>query len=78
MSGELFRQDGKSKGERAVVQGEDGSKLSRKPVDGASVGEQAEKQRHEGPVIDVDSYNCLLYTSPSPRDATLSRMPSSA
>ena len=57
MSGELFRQDGKSKGERAVVQGEDGSKLNRKPVDGASVGEQAEKQRHEGPVIDVDSYN---------------------
>ena len=26
----------------------------------------------------MDSYNCLLYTSPSPRDATLSRMPSSA
>ena len=27
----------------------------------------------------VDEYtNCLLYTSPSPRDATLSRMPSSA
>ena len=25
---------------------------------------------------DID--NCLLYTSPSPRDATLSRMPSSA
>ena len=25
-----------------------------------------------------ESYNCLLYTSPSPRDATLSRMPSSA
>ena len=25
-----------------------------------------------------DSYSCLLYTSPSPRDATLSRMPSSA
>ena len=24
------------------------------------------------------SYYCLLYTSPSPRDATLSRMPSSA
>ena len=33
-------------------------------------------------VCDVDEYtqlvNCLLYTSPSPRDATLSRMPSSA
>ena len=26
----------------------------------------------------ADDYSCLLYTSPSPRDATLSRMPSSA
>ena len=26
----------------------------------------------------VDDSTCLLYTSPSPRDATLSRMPSSA
>ena len=26
----------------------------------------------------VNTSNCLLYTSPSPRDATLSRMPSSA
>ena len=26
----------------------------------------------------VQIYSCLLYTSPSPRDATLSRMPSSA
>ena len=25
-----------------------------------------------------DEWRCLLYTSPSPRDATLSRMPSSA
>ena len=29
-------------------------------------------------VVDPDTYFCLLYTSPSPRDATLSRMPSSA
>ena len=28
--------------------------------------------------IPVLCYGCLLYTSPSPRDATLSRMPSSA
>ena len=28
--------------------------------------------------FDVRYYLCLLYTSPSPRDATLSRMPSSA
>ena len=26
----------------------------------------------------IDGLACLLYTSPSPRDATLSRMPSSA
>ena len=29
-----------------------------------------------GPFVTI--YTCLLYTSPSPRDATLSRMPSSA
>ena len=34
-----------------------------------SIAEIAEKH---------DAYICLLYTSPSPRDATLSRMPSSA
>ena len=28
--------------------------------------------------LGIDGYGCLLYTSPSPRDATLSRMPSSA
>ena len=28
--------------------------------------------------LDKIVYSCLLYTSPSPRDATLSRMPSSA
>ena len=28
--------------------------------------------------VKVEPYDCLLYTSPSPRDATLSRMPSSA
>ena len=30
------------------------------------------------PVTGPDAWTCLLYTSPSPRDATLSRMPSSA
>ena len=29
-------------------------------------------------LIEIDNEACLLYTSPSPRDATLSRMPSSA
>ena len=31
-----------------------------------------------GPSEDYESYPCLLYTSPSPRDGLLSRMPSSA
>ena len=30
------------------------------------------------PDIDIDFDDCLLYTSPSPRDRTRSRMPSSA
>ena len=28
--------------------------------------------------VDIQLYDCLLYTSPSPRDGLLSRMPSSA
>ena len=31
-----------------------------------------------GPVVKVRLHGCLLYTSPSPRDRTRSRMPSSA
>ena len=45
--------------------------------------EEFPKNRHGAPGFNVgleeDNMNvCLLYTSPSPRDATLSRMPSSA
>ena len=36
------------------------------------------KTYHARNLTDVDDKTCLLYTSPSPRDATLSRMPSSA
>ena len=32
----------------------------------------------EGGVVAIESRGCLLYTSPSPRDGLLSRMPSSA
>ena len=34
--------------------------------------------RKESEIFTDESEPCLLYTSPSPRDATLSRMPSSA
>ena len=37
---------------------------------------KAEQWRFEERVFDIDT--CLLYTSPSPRDRSLSRMPSSA
>ena len=45
--------------------------------------EQSGKDRAEYgdkliPTLATELKNCLLYTSPSPRDATLSRMPSSA
>ena len=36
------------------------------------------KEGERAPALEGKYYNCLLYTSPSPRDATLSRMPSSA
>ena len=44
------------------------------------------KRAFQSVVVEIDGdeaasfeqYSCLLYTSPSPRDATLSRMPSSA
>ena len=32
----------------------------------------------DGKFTAIDGYSCLLYTSPSPRDGLLSRMPSSA
>ena len=35
-------------------------------------------KREAGTASGAPAKNCLLYTSPSPRDATLSRMPSSA
>ena len=36
------------------------------------------ERKNAGPVTLIDVRTCLLYTSPSPRDRTRSRMPSSA
>ena len=36
------------------------------------------REQAENAVREAEFMACLLYTSPSPRDATLSRMPSSA
>ena len=44
-----------------------------------SVQKKARRKVQRGVVHILATFNnCLLYTSPSPRDATLSRMPSSA
>ena len=46
-----------------------------------SGGRQLVSHRHitvNGGIVNIPSYSCLLYTSPSPRDRTRSRMPSSA
>eukprot|EP00656_Telonema_subtile_P051231 TRINITY_DN6840_c0_g1_i2.p1 TRINITY_DN6840_c0_g1~~TRINITY_DN6840_c0_g1_i2.p1 ORF type:complete len:224 (+),score=47.44 TRINITY_DN6840_c0_g1_i2:1-672(+) len=36
------------------------------------------EEMDQAPAVDNEVYHCLLYTSPSPRDRTRSRMPSSA
>ena len=60
-------------------------KASRKQLDRSNrinrFGNQEPNNIIEGEAKEInedDNQNCLLYTSPSPRDATLSRMPSSA
>jgi len=47
--------------------------------DGERGQELAETSRYDAIILDVMlPKNCLLYTSPSPRDLSTSRMPSSA
>ena len=55
-----------------------------KTASGIIIPDTAQEKPQKGNVVAVgkgtkdDPITCLLYTSPSPRDATLSRMPSSA
>ena len=42
------------------------------------VGKAKDLRKRVTAYTKYDRHTCLLYTSPSPRDATLSRMPSSA
>ena len=44
----------------------------------ASRGSQGTKPKKRKKKNILNAYSCLLYTSPSPRDGLLSRMPSSA
>ena len=45
---------------------------------GFDVSEAEQEAWYEANPDEIDSRGCLLYTSPSPRDGLLSRMPSSA
>ena len=44
----------------------------------AKIGKGKNKDKHVLFLLDKDTKGCLLYTSPSPRDLSTSRMPSSA
>ena len=48
------------------------------PADETSVAQSYRTVESQADAITVNAYICLLYTSPSPRDGLLSRMPSSA
>ena len=48
------------------------------PVDGEQFDIHAEREALQSQLAEAESKVCLLYTSPSPRDRTRSRMPSSA
>ena len=50
--------------------------LSAEEKESLMIGDAMEQQ--QGKLLAGKYKDCLLYTSPSPRDATLSRMPSSA
>ena len=58
-----------------------GHSLERRPIWGFRIARPGEVSRRKILVfsqLHALEWICLLYTSPSPRDATLSRMPSSA
>ena len=55
-----------------------GGKVNIEPGKRMAVLKQDHFEYEEESVLNTVMMGCLLYTSPSPRDATLSRMPSSA
>ena len=69
----LRQQERRSKASVALLEEETSSKLNNN-ISGVVTRPFEPSQSAEKP----KPRNCLLYTSPSPRDATLSRMPSSA
>ena len=60
------------------VKNESALKEIRLPEEGELFGRVLKMMGGENVMIKCDDNICLLYTSPSPRDGLLSRMPSSA
>ena len=52
-------------------------KIAEDPLANPAARRHAKEELHELEVY-AEHHNCLLYTSPSPRDRSSSRMPSSA
>ena len=69
----------KEKDEQIAQLMEEGEKLSKQELQSNSIIKKLrQKDKQNDQLLAAQRYTCLLYTSPSPRDATLSRMPSSA
>ena len=75
--GNLALEEAVDVGEGDLFLGVDGdaSQINSGTIDAAGLGLQVEGETVLNAANDID---CLLYTSPSPRDRTRSRMPSSA
>ena len=52
--------------------------LSNESHDIIAIDQNSDRLSYSDQMADILTINCLLYTSPSPRDLTRSRMPSSA
>ena len=64
--------------EEEAAREETEEEVTREETEEETVGQQEEQSSSDGSDSSTRSKHCLLYTSPSPRDRTRSRMPSSA
>ena len=74
----LYYADGVPYSDLLVYEGETIQDAYKFLGDNYGFGDQQAFLGYQSYIINEDGGPCLLYTSPSPRDATLSRMPSSA
>ena len=73
----------RSEGDSYIVRGKNGQEYIRgrrllKPISDEGINSDQESKEQTSPTVPKMPRSCLLYTSPSPRDLSTSRMPSSA